>query len=179
MSQACVHPCAHDDASRWLKFAGSRGQRPLFFLLCFPPPLFTRICLFPPFSSFSPLPLHAVRFDSSPAEELLASQLTGLRSRIMSAPRLLRPVICSVLSHGEEDSSAQSVCSVFFFFLVFFIQLQIKVLRDNATFTVCLWFLRDATALEPPRWTGKVDREWNRHKGCTHLELRMSHMVWI
>lgn len=40
-------------------------------------------------------------------------------------------------------TASQSAQRVFF---VFFIQLQIKVLWDNATFIVCLWFPRETTA---------------------------------
>lgn len=103
--------------------------------------------------------LCSLSVSSSPAEDLLASQLTSPLSLSLktyqfiscqSVLHLLRPLTLLVLTRSYEgwsETNSQplySACMCFFF--VVLIQLLIKVLWDNASSAVCLWFLRDTTA---------------------------------
>lgn len=164
--------CVHDDASRWLMFVGSRGQRPPFLFFCSVPLFFPSvgICLFfvLPFSVSSLC--WTIWLQSSWSSPLVSAHKPSLSLRV-SKFMSCQCFICSLLSviaflvtannltedWGEPES--QSIYSACRFFLVFFIQLQIKVLWDNATVTVCLWFLRDTTAFALLLFTGNGCRE--------------------
>lgn len=142
MIEAGFYVCVHVVASRWLTFVGSRGQCPplssssgsFSFLVS----RYTGGC-----SPVFPLLRWGVGLQSSwRISPVSAHHKTPLSRRppsscpVSSSSALCCQLIVFLVAKHNLRTDRQSIYSACG--LVFFIQLQIKVLSDNGTFTVCL-----------------------------------------
>lgn len=175
--RSCLHDWSQGLCPWWCKSVADvcrvKRSTPPFFILLFGSSLFP-LCGDLPFFCSPVLCFFSLLDDLTSVQLKFSSRLSSqafslsqsVQIHVMSVFHLLSPVSHSFSGHSEQFDwglrwtwKPVNLLSMQVFFLVFFIQLQIKVLWDNATVTVCLWFLRDTTAFALLLFTGNGCRE--------------------
>lgn len=142
------------DARYGSTFVRLKGQCPPFFLLLLIPLFLTPWGIWLFFLCFFFLWLFLWLQSSwrsphvsahKPSQE--AKKFMSCQSLVCSVPSVIAFLVTGLNVRTGMRASGRSIQHACVFFLcVFLIQLRIKVLWDNVSFTVCLWSLRDTNA---------------------------------